>query len=124
MTQTIKGYSIVFIPYSWALGAWHRPHKSIYAFGPFRYVRHNALGEWKGDAPQPEFLSLDDHEAEPLPADPPLGAADPVHGLDAPHPGWHARCLGAADDSPVEDRVDARGTKYAINPNGYAPHHI
>lgn len=47
MTKIISGYSVAFIPRSWALGAWHKPHKSIYAFGPLRFVRHVSLGPWK-----------------------------------------------------------------------------
>lgn len=57
MGQTVNGYSIVFIPRSWEIGVWHKPNgyrrkKSIYALGPFRFVRHYALGAWK---PEPPF---------------------------------------------------------------------
>lgn len=44
---TYRGYSLVFIPLSWAVGVWRRPHKTIYSFGPFRFAAHYALGPWE-----------------------------------------------------------------------------
>lgn len=44
---TLTGYSLVFIPRSWAVGVWRRPKKTIYALGPFRWAVHYGLGEWK-----------------------------------------------------------------------------
>lgn len=54
MIPTLTGYSLVFIPRSWALGVWHKRKKVIYALGPFRYVVHYGLGQWKDDAYPPE----------------------------------------------------------------------
>lgn len=50
----MNGYSIVLIPSDWQFGSWHKPNgyrtkKSIYAFGPFRFVIHRNLGAWKPD---------------------------------------------------------------------------
>lgn len=42
----MNGYSLVFIPTSWALGRWYKHKKTIYALGPFRYVVHRGLGSW------------------------------------------------------------------------------
>lgn len=48
------GFSLVFIPRSWALGVWRKPHKTIYSLGPFRFAVHHDLGEWKpGEAKEP-----------------------------------------------------------------------
>lgn len=44
---TVRGYSLVVIPKSWAVGMWRRPHKTIYSLGPFRLAIHYALGDWK-----------------------------------------------------------------------------
>lgn len=54
MSKTFTGYSILFVPADWQLGAWHKPNgyrtkKSIYAFGPLRFVIHRELGAWKPD---------------------------------------------------------------------------
>lgn len=45
------GFSLVFIPLSWALGVWRKPHKTIYSIGPFRFAVHRALGGWKPSEP-------------------------------------------------------------------------
>lgn len=44
------GVSVVFIPFSWALGVWRRPHKTMLALGPFRLGLHRDLPNWKDDA--------------------------------------------------------------------------
>lgn len=49
----MNGYSIVCIPHDWQLGAWYKPHKTIYAFGPFRLALHRAIGPWKAKKPVP-----------------------------------------------------------------------
>lgn len=51
----MNGYSLVFIPRSWALGVWYRPKKIIYAFGPFRFAVHYGLGPWKPKDPPKAF---------------------------------------------------------------------
>lgn len=33
-------------PRSWAVGVWHKPSKTIYAFGPLRLVLWSQLGPW------------------------------------------------------------------------------
>lgn len=83
MTQTyLQGYSISFIPFSWKLDVWHRPHKSLWAFGPFRLGVHRGLGEWKPRQHKPgvwlkgesrsEFLTTS--QGDPIPAG---GALEP-----------------------------------------------
>lgn len=50
MTRTYlghSGYGLTFIPFSWALGVWRKPHKTIYALGPLRFTSHRDLGDWK-----------------------------------------------------------------------------
>jgi hypothetical protein len=42
----MTGYGITIIPLSWALGFWRRPYKTLFAFGPLRFVRYRALGPW------------------------------------------------------------------------------
>jgi hypothetical protein len=52
----MNGYSLTLIPRSWALDIWRKPHKTIVAFGPLRFVLHRALGPWKsqyGDEDRP-----------------------------------------------------------------------
>lgn len=48
------GYSLVFIPRSWHVGVWRRPHKTIYSLGPFRFAVHFLLGGWKPSDPVKE----------------------------------------------------------------------
>ena len=43
----MKGFAIAFIPGSWGVGIWRRPHKTAYAFGPFRLIVYKTLKEWK-----------------------------------------------------------------------------
>lgn len=47
MSKGITGYSLVFIPRSWAVGIWRKPHKTIFAFGPLRFAHHRSLSQWK-----------------------------------------------------------------------------
>lgn len=48
----MNGYSIALIPQSWACGVWRKRQKTIFACGPFRFVIHRGLREWK---PSPLF---------------------------------------------------------------------
>lgn len=48
----MNGYSLTIIPRSWALGVWHKLHKTILAIGPLRFVVHRALGDWKAESPK------------------------------------------------------------------------
>lgn len=50
-TVSLTGYSLVFIPRSWALGVWRKPHKTIYSLGPFRFAVHRSLIAWRDDKP-------------------------------------------------------------------------
>lgn len=46
----LKGYGLTFIPKSWKVGFWDKKHKKIWAFGPFRYIKHFMYGHsmwWK-----------------------------------------------------------------------------
>lgn len=43
-----NGYGVVFIPTSWHIGVWRRPTKTLWAFGPLRFVRYRIAGEWGG----------------------------------------------------------------------------
>jgi hypothetical protein len=54
----MTGYGILFVPRSWAFGRWDvrtvpylpypsPPKKTLWAFGPLRFVRHYGLGPWK-----------------------------------------------------------------------------
>lgn len=43
----MNGYGVTIIPRSWALGVWHKPHKTILAFGPLRFTKHWNVGTWK-----------------------------------------------------------------------------
>ena len=45
----MNGYSIVLVPRDWVIDSWHKDHKSIYAFGPLRFVLHRGLGPWKDE---------------------------------------------------------------------------
>ena len=47
----MNGYSITFIPKSWRVGVWDRPKKTLYALGPFRFVIHRFLGDWRPQEP-------------------------------------------------------------------------
>jgi hypothetical protein len=54
--QLMDGYSLTIIPRSWECDIWRKPHKTIVAFGPLRFVWHRALGPWKtefGDEDKP-----------------------------------------------------------------------
>lgn len=49
----MNGYGLLFVPFSWALGRWNvyskpptRVKKTLWALGPFRFVRHYDLGAW------------------------------------------------------------------------------
>lgn len=43
----MKGYAICFVPRSWHLGRWTKPHKTLWALGPFRWVVYNNIpGKW------------------------------------------------------------------------------
>ncbi len=39
----MTGYSITIIPKSWAVGRWDKGQKTIWAFGPFRFVLHSKI---------------------------------------------------------------------------------
>ena len=41
------GIGITFIPLSWHVGVWRRPHKDILSIGPIRLVYYRLRGEWK-----------------------------------------------------------------------------
>lgn len=43
----MNGYGIAIIPLSWAFGFWHKPHKTIFAIGPLRFVFYFNLPAWK-----------------------------------------------------------------------------
>ena len=43
----LHGFALAFMPRSWAVGRWTRPHKVAYAFGPFRFIRYLTLKPWK-----------------------------------------------------------------------------
>lgn len=54
----MNGYSLTFVPRSWAFGRWRvrtapylpydsAPKKTLWALGPFRFVKHTGLGQWK-----------------------------------------------------------------------------
>lgn len=52
MKRRFRGFSIALIPFSWEVGIWHKSHKkSVYACGPFRFVIHRDMGEWKEAKP-------------------------------------------------------------------------
>lgn len=40
-------FGIAIFPLSWHLGLWSRPKKTIFAFGPLRFIRYARPGEWK-----------------------------------------------------------------------------
>ena len=44
----MTGYSITLVPLSWHIGRWDIRKKTLWAFGPFRFVIHRGLGEWGG----------------------------------------------------------------------------
>lgn len=48
-TTKLRGYSLVLIPLSWAFGVWRKPHKTIFALGPFRLAIHHELGKWRAE---------------------------------------------------------------------------
>lgn len=39
----MKGFGIVLIPFSWALGPLDLGHKALFAIGPIRFVYYRAL---------------------------------------------------------------------------------
>lgn len=43
----MTGYSLTFVPFSWVVGIQHKTYKTLYAFGPFRFVIHRGLPSWK-----------------------------------------------------------------------------
>jgi hypothetical protein len=43
----MNGFALAFMPRSWAVGTWRRPHKIAYAFGPFRVIWYRTLKPWK-----------------------------------------------------------------------------
>lgn len=42
-------FGIALFPFSWHLGLWSRPKKSIFAFGPLRFINYKSPGAWKPD---------------------------------------------------------------------------
>lgn len=40
-------YMLGVAPTSWVIGVWRKPHKTIYAFGPFRCAVFHDVGAWK-----------------------------------------------------------------------------
>ncbi len=38
---------VTFFPFSWALGTWKKPHKTLWSLGPFRLVFYRIQGKWK-----------------------------------------------------------------------------
>jgi hypothetical protein len=45
----MQGYSIVFVPLSWAKGRWDIRDKTLWALGPFRFAVHRNLKPWKAE---------------------------------------------------------------------------
>lgn len=45
--NSMNGYGLLFVPLSWAIGRWVKPHKTLWALGPFRFVVHTSLGKWR-----------------------------------------------------------------------------
>lgn len=43
----MKGFALAFIPGSWGLGSWPRPHKTAYALGPLRLIVYHSLAPWR-----------------------------------------------------------------------------
>lgn len=41
------GFGFVIFPFSWKLGLWARDKKTLYAFGPLRFVVYKRPGTWK-----------------------------------------------------------------------------
>jgi hypothetical protein len=41
------GYGVTLIPASWAFGVWRKPHKTLFAIGPLRFVHYRLSGAWK-----------------------------------------------------------------------------
>lgn len=39
----MNGYSITFVPKSWAFGRWDKRSKTLWALGPIRFVLHRNL---------------------------------------------------------------------------------
>ncbi len=78
------GYSIAFFPRSWAFGVWRKMHKTLWALGPLRFVRHNVHGGWKQqpDPPVRQVPWSDDPSPSEFLADgtPAGGALEPVNG--------------------------------------------
>lgn len=48
----VNGYGVTLIPRSWAFGVWRMPHKTLFAFGPLRFVRYRNLGAWAPVSPE------------------------------------------------------------------------
>lgn len=45
----MSGYGVLVVPLSWALGRWDRKAgKTLWAFGPIRFIRSKNLPNWKG----------------------------------------------------------------------------
>lgn len=44
----MNGYSITLVPKSWAFGRWDIRRKTLWAFGPFRFVFHRDLTKTYG----------------------------------------------------------------------------
>lgn len=42
-----RAFGIAVFPFSWKWGPWKRPHKTIFAVGPLRFVFYRIMGEWK-----------------------------------------------------------------------------
>lgn len=40
-------FGITVFPFSWAMGLWRKPHKTLFALGPLRFVVYRTTGSWK-----------------------------------------------------------------------------
>lgn len=47
--QRYTGFSILVVPFSWAVGRWDIRDKTLFSFGPIRFAIHRNLGPWEGN---------------------------------------------------------------------------
>lgn len=43
----MTAFGITVFPFSWGLGVWSKPHKTLLAIGPIRFVVHYTTKHWR-----------------------------------------------------------------------------
>lgn len=72
----MNGYGIAIIPFSWAIGIWRKPNKTLFAVGPFRLVRYSGLSGWKAKSEKLSALARLQKANETVPPSDDYGGYD------------------------------------------------